>query len=129
MKKRNRLTPFAKIVILVVVILIARYAYINREGIASGEFFNFGDTTNSFFDKSDSLIKPIDSLHLISDSNVYIKNTDTLSIFIEKSNNILKINVLNKTINILLSDSILISDTINFNIPIENKGTGRIVIK
>ena len=132
MKKRLRITPFAKIVILAVVVLIARYAYIHREEIASGEFFNLKDTVDIVSDtnklRSDTIYVSNDSVlkdTVASDPQI----PDTVSIIIEKSDDILSIKTLNKSINILLSDSVLISDTIFFNIPKDRKTVGRIIIK
>jgi hypothetical protein len=142
MKKRAKLTPFAKIVILAVVVLLARYAYIHRAEIASGEFFNFSDTTETEIDSNqfvhDTLagidsLQVSDSLGTDSVSHMLITDAegkiDTVTLIIRKEKDVLSIITEGKSINILLSDSVLVSDTIYFNIPKAKESIGRIIIK
>ena len=136
MKKRSKITPFAKIVIAGIIFLGLRYLYLNKEELISGDLFNFSDTTevvNDITVNSDT-ISTDNALVINSDS---LKNTadsveiseDTLTINVEKSNDVLIIKSSDFSINIVLSDSVLVSDTIFFEVSDEKNVTGRIIIK
>ena len=135
MKKRSKLTPFAKIVILAVVVLIARYAYIHREEIASGDFFKLSDTVEVVLDTNELISNITDTGSIEIDTikkDIIVQDiliSDTVTIIIEKHDDILSIITSNKSVNILLGDSIQVSDTILFNIPKGGQSIGRIIIK
>ena len=134
MKKRAKLTPFAKIVIAGIVILGVRYIYLNRDKIASGDFFNFNDTTKVVKDISDSIsVKDTftmnsDTLKNVSKDSVGIPE-DTLTISVEKTEDILILKSKEFSINILLNDSVQVSDTIFFKLSDDKNIVGRIIIK
>lgn len=134
MKKRAKLTPFAKIVIAGIVILGVRYIYLNRDKIASGDFFNFNDTTKVVKDITDSIsVKDTftmnsDTLKNISKDSVGIYE-DTLTISVEKSEDLLILKSTDFSINILLNDSVQVSDTIFFKVSDDKNIIGRIIIK
>lgn len=134
MKKRAKLTPFAKIVIAAVVILGVRYIYLNRDKIASGDFINFNDTTKVVKDITDSIsVKDTftmnsDTLKNVSKDSVGIPE-DTLTISVEKTEDILILKSKEFSINILLNDSVQVSDTIFFKLSDDKNIVGRIIIK
>ena len=134
MKRKAKITPFAKIVILALVILGVRYIYLNKDDIASGDFFNFNDTAKVVKDNIDTTsVKDTftvipDTLKNISKDSIG-KSVDTLTISVEKAENLLILKTSDFSINILLNDSVQVSDTIFFKLSDEKNIIGRIIIK
>jgi len=97
MKRRLKLTPFAKIVFVLIIIAGARYVYIHQNEISEGRFFNFKDTLD--FNSSDSKSK--------------IKNeSDTIVFRISENDSLIQIKVNNQNLNFLKSASGLDTDTV-----------------
>ena len=134
MKRKAKITPFAKIVILALLILGVRYIYLNKDDIASGDFFNFNDTAKVVKDNIDTTsVKDTftvipDTLKNISKDSIG-KSVDTLTISVQKTENLLILKSSDFSINILLNDSVQVSDTIFFKLSDEKNIIGRIIIK
>jgi len=91
MKRRTKLTPFAKIVILAIVFLGARYAYLHKDEISEMDFLNPKDSTESVID-TNSVIIQVDTNILNNDTiDLYITKNDT-SIRVQTSDTIVEIN-------------------------------------
>ena len=134
MKRKAKITPFAKIVILALLILGVRYIYLNKDDIATGDFFNFNDTAKVVKDNIDTTsVKDTfavipDTLKNISKDSIG-KSVDTLTISVQKTENLLILKSSDFSINILLNDSVQVSDTIFFKLSDEKNIIGRIIIK
>ncbi len=134
MKRKAKITPFAKIVILALLILGVRYIYLNKDDITSGDFFNFNDTAKVVKDNIDTTsVKDTfavipDTLKNISKDSIG-KSVDTLTISVQKTENLLILKSSDFSINILLNDSVQVSDTIFFKLSDEKNIIGRIIIK
>ena len=97
MKRRLKLTPFAKIVFVLIIIAGARYVYVHQNKIYEGHFFNFRDSINFNIPESKSKIK-IES--------------DTIILYISENDSLIHIKIKNKNIHILKSASGLNADTV-----------------
>ncbi|MCD4792580.1 MAG: hypothetical protein K8R54_05055 [Bacteroidales bacterium] len=134
MKKRTKITPFAKIVIAGIIFLGARYLYLNRDRIASGDLFNLNDTTKVVKENRDTTSAKdtfaviTDTLKSISKDSIEIAE-DTLTISVEKTEDLLILKSKDFSINILLNDSVQVSDTIFFKLSDDKNIVGRIIIK
>lgn len=133
MKKRAKITPFAKIVIAGIIFLGVRYLYLNRDEIASGDFFNFNDTTKVVKDNRDTTSAKdtaviTETFKSISKDSIETAE-DTLTISVEKTEDILILKSKDFSINILLNDSVQVSDTIFFKLSDDKNIVGRIIIK
>ena len=134
MRKKARITPFAKIVIAGIIFLGLRYLYIHKDDILSGEFFNFNDSTKNYTDTTDT-VRLKDTFTVIPDtlvnrfSDSVSITEDTLTINIEKNEDLLILKSNDFKINILLNDSVQHSDTIFFKLSEEKNITGRIILK
>jgi len=124
MKRRLKLTPFAKIVIVVLIIIGARYVYFNQENIELGEITIFNEikekTKNIFNNEVED--KPIQN------KKDKINKVDTIIIEITESEDLIKIISSKKIVNkFKSSDSRNSSDTFLFNISTEKALVGKII--
>ncbi len=97
MKRRLKLTPFAKIVFVLIIIAGARYVYIHQKEISEGRFFNFKDTLNLNFQDSESEIK---------------SKSDTIILRISENDSLIRLNINGTITNVLKDSSGLKADTI-----------------
>jgi len=124
MKRRLKLTPFAKIIIAILIIVGARYVYLNQENIQLGDI-------NSI-EKIKEKAKNIFNNKIKEESSQDIKpnNTiDTITIYITDSDNYIKISTLGKTVNKLKNVNKNTFDTLLFNISKEKALIGKIIYK
>jgi len=115
MKRRLKLTPFAKIVFAALIIVISWYIYKHQDDIKKIKIVNFNDTLNVSDNSTDTL-------------KIFVKDDyDTLTFCIKKSDSLLNFSVENNDIIIPLKSSK--NDTLIFLISAEKKIKGRIIIK
>ena len=131
MKRKPRITSFAKLVIAVLIFFGLRYAYLHREEILSSDFFNFLDSTESVeneIDTTNVIVEIPDSLpEITADSIPVIK--DSIEIKIIRNENILLIEASGTTVSIPLKDTLLTADTIPFKAFEKNNIYGRVIIQ
>ena len=106
MKRRLKLTPFAKIVFVLIIIAGARYVYVHQNEISEGRFFNFKNTLNLNFSSSESGIK---------------NGPDTIILHISENDSFIRININGTIINMLKDSCGLKNDTILLNLFERNK--------
>lgn len=100
MKRRTKLTPFAKIVIFALVFLGARYAYLHQNEILQTEFFNFSDSTVVEVDK--------DTLNVITE-NEYADEilNDTIDLLITRTDDLIRIQTSDTIVEIDQKDTLI----------------------
>ena len=111
MKRKPRITTFAKLVIAVLIFFGLRYAYLHREEILSSDFFSLPDTTDQPIDTIDSTQTIMETSDSVESESIPML-TDTLEIKLIKKDSILLINVSGTSVSISLNDSLLNGDTI-----------------
>jgi hypothetical protein len=132
MKRRPKITSFAKLVIAVLIFLGLRYAYLNREEILSSDIFNFVDSTETLEEDSDTIQitkeENLDSINISHIDTLQIY-TDTLEIIISRNDSIVAVKTNGISVNIPLKDTLLTGDTIPLN-SLNNKNIfGRVIIQ
>lgn len=132
MKRRPKITSFAKLVIAVLIFLGLRYAYLNREEILSSDIFNFVDSTETLEEDSDTIQitkeENLDSINISHIDTLQIY-TDTLEIIISRNDSIVAVKTNEISVNIPLKDTLLTGDTIPLN-SLNNKNIfGRVIIQ
>ena len=98
MKRRTKLTPFAKIVILALVFLGARYAYLHQDEILEMEFLNQNDTTEVVIN-NDTVIVENETV------NEYLN--DTIDLFIIQNENSIRIQTPDTIVEISSKDTLI----------------------
>ncbi len=125
MKKKNRLTTFAKLVILVLIIFGIRYFYYNQEDILSGKIFNSIDTIEIEQDTTvldNPKYKDID----ISKKNKYEEDTLLFNLnYI--SDSVFTIQISNCKDKIILFDTLTVIDSIFVKLSEEKKINAKIL--
>ncbi|MCF6366219.1 MAG: hypothetical protein L3J35_08460 [Bacteroidales bacterium] len=92
MKRRTKLTPFAKIVILGLIFLGARYIYLHKNEIAGMNFFQQKDTVPSDVIPDSVMQEDVSETYIIKDTiDLYITKNDS-SLRIQTSDTIVEIN-------------------------------------
>jgi hypothetical protein len=114
MKRRLKLTPFAKIVFVLIIIVAARYVYIHRDEIKKGQFFNFKDTTEVAFLDTNFVILP---------------STDTVIFYLRDNDSSVQININDTEVHILKDSSGFVSDTIVFPVSESKNLEGKLIVK
>ncbi len=115
MKRRLKLTPFSKIIFVILIIAAARYVYVHKKDIQNGKFFNFTDTLNISNYKTDT----------VKD----IQNIDTVVFYLSEKDSIINIKLNNRNIKILKKSGRTLSDTFIFNISAEKSIVGKLISK
>ncbi|RLD52016.1 MAG: hypothetical protein DRI94_04390 [Bacteroidetes bacterium] len=110
MKRRLKLTPFAKIIFALIIIAGARYAYVHQNDISGGRIFNFNDTTVT--DNSNSEIKI---------------NFDTIIFHISENDSLIHLTVNNQDLSFLRDSSGLNSDTTFFSVSEKKSIKGMVI--
>jgi len=100
MKRRTKLTPFAKIVILGLVFLGARYAYLHQDEILEMEIFNSKDTTEIVVDNDTNIV--VDKKEVIP---ITIK--DTIDLFLTQKDNSIRIQTSDTIVEISKKDTLI----------------------
>ncbi len=118
MRRRLKLTPFAKIFILALVITGARYLYINKEELSDKKNLFFRDTVAT--ERNNANNKVTDT--------VIKKNIipDTIIFYVSKNNDILTLRANGKSVNINFKDTI--TGTLVFEISEKENLKGKIII-
>ncbi len=119
MKRRLKLTPFAKIFIAAVIILGTRYVYLHQKEVLSNDFFNFDDLKKGKDNKVNNLEN--------KKNNTDIR-PDTLIINIVRKSNAIKIITAGKSIIIPYKDTSNSSKKLLFDISKKKKVVGKIIV-
>lgn len=121
MKRRLKLTPFAKIFIVVLIILGARYVYLNQKKIKFVELNSFEEIK----EKASELFKQKVEKENISKKDIIVNKADTIHINITDSDDYIKISASGKTVKKLKTNNT--TDTLLFNISKEKALVGKII--
>ncbi len=113
MKRRLKLTPFSKIIFVVIIIAAARYVYVHQKEIQNGKFFNFKDTLHIQKNKTDT----VKDIH----------NVDTIIFHLSQNDSIINIKVNKENLKILKTSGTTSSDTFTFNISKEKNIFGKLI--
>ena len=100
MKRRTKLTPFAKIVILGLVFLGARYAYLHQDEILEMEIFNPKDTTETVVDIDTDIVT--DKI-----KDIHISPKDTIDLYLTRVNNSIRIQTSDTIVEINSKDTLI----------------------
>ncbi len=119
MKRRLKLTPFAKLFIVAVIFFGARYVYLHQEELISNDFFNFDYLKKG---KDNKVNKPENKKN-----NTDIR-PDTLIINIVRKSNAIKIITAGKSILIPYKDTDNSSKKLLFDISKKKKVVGKIIV-
>ncbi len=122
MKRRLKLTPFAKVTIVVLLIVGVRYLYLNQINFKDKEIINL----NEFIEKTKNIFNKTEKSTPNKKINLS-KKQDTIVINITDNDSIIKINSNGKTV--IKRKNINITDTLLFTISKEKKIVGKIIYK
>lgn len=121
MKRRLKLTPFAKIFIVAIIVLGVRYVYKNQNNIFKDNVFKI----ETIKEKIPNLFKSgVDNKNEVY---THKNNSDTITIFITDDEKRIKISSEGKILNYRKFSNK--TDTILFNISNEKKIVGKIIYK
>ena len=113
MKRRTKLTPFAKIVFLAFVFLGARYAYLHQNEILEMEFLKSKDTTEIVLNKDT----------VVFDSEGFKKPLkDTIDLYLTRINNSIRIQTSDTIVEISEKDTLI------FTVSEKDNIIGRIIL-
>jgi len=122
MKRRLKLTPFAKITIVVLIIIGVRYLYLNQINLKDKEIIN----VDEFIEKTKNLFNKTEKEIINKKANV-LKKQDTIIINITDNDTILKIESYGKTVIKRKKSNKNNTDTFLFNISKEKELIGKII--
>ncbi len=117
MTRRLKLTPFAKIFILALIITGARYLYINKEELSGKKILFFRDTATAEEDNANRVTDTVIKKNIIP---------DTLIFYLAKHNDFFTLRTNDKSVNISFKDTI--TDTLIFDISEKRNVKGKIII-
>ena len=100
MKRPTKLTPFAKIVILALVFLGARYAYLHQNEILEMEVFNSKDTTEIVEDDAINNV-------VVKNENIPTTHKDTIDLFLTQKDNSIRIQTSDTIVEINKKDTLI----------------------
>jgi hypothetical protein len=122
MKRRLKLTPFAKITIVVLIIVGVRYLYLNQINLKNKELINFDE----FIEKTKNIFNKTEKEKL-NKKEEFSKKQDTIVINIIENDTILKIKSFGKTVIKRKNTNKNNTDTFLFNISKEKELIGKII--
>jgi len=114
MKRRLKLTPFAKLLFVAIIIFAAWYAYKHQDKISESNFFNFKESTDT--NNSASELKNQHS-------------SDTIIFYISENDTLINLKVNNQKMIILKDTSGIIPDTVFFTVSKKKNSIGKLIGK
>ncbi len=115
MKRRLKLTPFAKIFFLFLFVLGVRYVYLHKDDLSEKSFFQMSDTVPP--EKKDTIQLSLPDA------------ADTIVFYLENKDSLLQFRVDNKSIHLRSDSSGFFPDTLIFNVSESKNIKGKLIIK